>query len=160
MRSNEKPSLDHWTVCDKGHIHWGANGAAGLLLRYVAQEGEPTYLLQQRSRWVDQPGTWGIPGGAIREGESSEATARREVEEEIGLLPCYRVTGVEIQDCGGGWKFHIISADVDRPFTAFSVRETDATGWFTRAEMSTLFLHPGLRQWLEEHGSDRPWAPL
>ncbi len=148
MCSKEKSFTERWTVCDDGHVHWGAHGAAGLLFRYAPTEGAPSYLLQQRSRWVDYGGTWGIPGGAIRDGEPPEVTARREAEEEIGSLPCYRVTGVEVQDCGGGWRFHIFAADVDDPFAAFCVQETDATGWFTRAEMRSLSLHPGLQRWL------------
>jgi hypothetical protein len=54
---------------------------------------------------------------------------------------------------GGGWKFHIIHADVDEPFTAYTARETDSTGWFTLSEMRmrTLRLHPGFRQWVTEH---------
>lgn len=144
-------SVDRWTICEKGHIHWGADGAAGLLLKHVPEHGEPVYLFQQRSRWVDHAGTWGIPGGAIRPGELPELAARREAEEEIGQVSSYRVTGMDAQDCGGGWKFHTVTADVDSPFQAFCVRETDATGWFTREEMWRLSLHPGFRRWLEEH---------
>jgi len=153
MADREKASAEQWTICEKGHTHWGSNGAAGLLLRYAPYEGKPMFLLQQRSRWVDHGGKWGIPGGAIHGGESPEEAAKRETEEEIGPLPRYRVTGVEVQDCGGGWKFHIVNADVGSPFPAFSVLETDATGWFTQEEMRNLFLHPGLRRWLEEHDS-------
>jgi 8-oxo-dGTP pyrophosphatase MutT (NUDIX family) len=142
---------ERWTICEKGHVHWGAAGGAGFLFRYVPQEGEPTYLLQQRSRWVDYGGTWGIPGGAVRDGESPEVTARREVTEEIGVFPSYRVTDMEVQDCGGGWKFHILTADVDEPFLAFSVQETDATGWFTKEEARSLPLHPGFQEWLDQH---------
>jgi len=91
----------------------------------------------------------------MRSGESPEATARREAQEEIGPLPTYRVTGIDVQDCGGGWKFHIVRADIDRPFIAFCVRETDATGWFTREEMQSLPLHPGFRAWLDEHEPSR-----
>jgi 8-oxo-dGTP diphosphatase len=144
---------DRWTGCDKGHVHWGAAGAAGVLFRYVPQRGKPVYLLQQRSRWVDYGGTWGIPGGAIKDGESPEETARREVEEEFGMIPSYRVTGVEVQDCGGGWKFHIVTADVDKPFLVFCAQETDATGWFTDEEMRSLPLHPGFQEWLDQRGS-------
>lgn len=93
---------DRWTFCDGGHVHWGAAGGAGLLLRYTPEEGEEVYLLQLRSRSVDQAGTWGIPGGAVREGESPATAARREAEEEIGPLPPYRVTGTDTQDCGAG----------------------------------------------------------
>jgi 8-oxo-dGTP diphosphatase len=142
---------DRWMVCEKGHVHWGAAGGAGFLFRYAPSQGKPVYLLQQRSRWVDYGGTWGIPGGAIKYVESPEVTARREVAEEIGVLPGYRVTGVEIRDCGGGWKFHILTADVDEPFLAFCAQETDATGWFTVEEVRNLPLHPGFQEWLDQH---------
>jgi 8-oxo-dGTP diphosphatase len=144
--------MDRWTACAKGHVHWGALGGAGLLFRHEPEGGAATYLLTQRSRWVDYGGTFGIPGGAMREGETVEAAARREAEEEIGRLPPYRITGIDEQDCGGGWVFRIVKADVDEQFVAYSMEETDATGWFTLAEMRTLHLHPGFARWLEpEH---------
>jgi len=127
-----------------------ALGGAGLLLRHVPQRGPPVYLLTERSRWVEEGGTWGIPGGAIHYGESPEQATRREAVEEIWPVPAYRVTGIIVQDCGGGWKFHIVCADVEEPFTAYIAQETDATGWFTLQEMSGLRLHPGFRQWVSE----------
>jgi hypothetical protein len=36
---------------------------------------------------------------------------------------------------------------------AYSVRETGATGWFPRAEMSGLPLHSGIQRWLDEPAS-------
>lgn len=143
--------MDRWMICDAGHVHWGTEGAAGLLLRFIAKNGTTCYLLQQRSGWVDYPGTWGIPGGAIRRGESPEAAASREAVEEIGPIRNHRITGIDAQDCGGGWKFYTVCADADSAFPAFCVQETDATGWFTREQMLTLKLHPGLREWFEEH---------
>lgn len=143
---------DRWTFCSLGHAHWGALGGAGLLLRYVPARGKPVYLLTERSRWVDEGGTWGMPGGAIHNGESAEAAAHREAAEEIWPLPAYRVTGIEVQDCGGGWKFHILSADVDEPFTAYTAKETDSTGWFTISQMTRLRLHPGMQRWVTAHG--------
>jgi 8-oxo-dGTP pyrophosphatase MutT (NUDIX family) len=140
---------DRWIICEKGHVHWGAAGGAGLLFRYSPHVDEDQYLLQLRSQSLDRGGTWGIPGGAMRDGESPEATARREAEEEMGPLPPYRVTRIDSQECGGGWSFYIVSADVDYPFPAFCVRETDATGWFTRKEIRGLSLHSEFRRWME-----------
>ena len=140
---------ERWTICERDHIHWGAAGAAGLLFCYAPEGAQPMYLLAQRSRSVDEGGTWGVPGGAIRADESPEMAARRETVEEIGTLPSYRVTGIESQDCGGGWIFHTITADVEDRFDAFCGQETDATGWFTREEIRSLPLHPGIQRWLD-----------
>lgn len=152
--------MDLWKICDMGHIHWGDTGAAGFLFRHVPDSGESSFLLQQRSTAVDYPGTWGIPGGAIRDGESPEAAARREFQEEIGPLPSYRVTGMKVQDCGGNWQFHMIFADVSEPFLAFCGKETDSTGWFTKSEMTSLELHPGLEAWLREQMPGVEETPL
>ena len=128
----------------------GRPGGAGLLLRHLPQQGQPVYLLTERSRWIDEGGTWGIPGGAIPHGESPEEAARRKAAEQIWPVPAYRVTGIEVQDCGGGWKFHIVGADIDAPFTACTARDTDATGWFTMPEMRGLRLYSGIRRWVDE----------
>ncbi len=150
MSSNAPAPGERWTICRLGHVHWGANGGAGLLFRYKRAETDPTHLLAQRTRGVDEPGTWGVPGGAIRDGESAESAARREALEEIGQLPPYRRGPVLVQDCGGGWRFHIILADVDREFIAYCALETETTGWFTVAQMHNLPLHPGVRRLLEQ----------
>lgn len=90
------------------------------------------------------------PGGAKNEGEAPRTTARREVAEEIWPVPRYYVTGIELRDCGGGWQFHIVCADVHRLFTAHAVRERLTTGWFAIEEMSALPLIPGFRRWVDE----------
>jgi 8-oxo-dGTP pyrophosphatase MutT (NUDIX family) len=146
-------TTDRWIICNAGHAHWGALGGAGILFHYAPQQGPPRYLLQERAGSVDFGRTWGIPGGAIQSGEPPESAARREVAEEIGVLPQYKLARTEVQECGGGWKFYMFIADVDQPFTAYCAKQTDATGWFTTEEMRSLNLHPGFRQWLEQHES-------
>ncbi len=146
---------NRWTICRLGHVHWGFAGGAGLLLRYRPPDDEPSYLLQQRAGSADFPGTWGIPGGAIQHGESPEAAAEREAQEELGPLGPFRITGVDVVDCGGGWLFHTVTADADSPFPVYCVRETTATGWFTRGDMASLPIHPGFQTWLDKE--DHSW---
>jgi 8-oxo-dGTP pyrophosphatase MutT (NUDIX family) len=143
-------SAERWFFCRAGHIHWGTLGGAGLLLRHRPPQGQPVYLLAERSRRIDEGGTWGVPGGAIHHGESPEETAHRAAAEQIWPVPAYRVTGIVVQDCGGGWKFHIVGADTGAPFTAYTARDTDATGWFTIPEMDHLRLSSAVRRWADE----------
>jgi 8-oxo-dGTP diphosphatase len=100
---------------------------------------------------VDEGGTWGVPGGAIQDAESPEEAAHREATEEIWPVPAYRVAGTAQDECGGGWTFYLVMADVDAPFDTLVRHETDATEWFSLREMATLPLHPRLRAWAEEH---------
>lgn len=139
---------DRWTICSSGHVHWGSLGGAGFLFRHVTEEGSAEYLLAKRSSTVDEPGKWGVPGGAIRQGESPESAARRETQEEIGVLPKYVLTGEEEQACGGGWAFQLLHAEVTEAFRALCGQQTDSTGWFEAAQMSSLPLHPGISRWL------------
>lgn len=75
---------DGWVECGCGRRHWGLNGAAGLLVWRRRDEGIEV-LLQLRSGWTHQGGTWGVPGGAVADGEDSATAALRELEEETGL---------------------------------------------------------------------------
>jgi len=58
-------------------------------------EGSACFLITRRSsRLRDHPGQWALPGGRVDPGESAEATARRELREELGLeLPPSAVLG-------------------------------------------------------------------
>jgi 8-oxo-dGTP pyrophosphatase MutT (NUDIX family) len=81
----------------KNPTFWGTAGA-GIL--FVCEEDQ-TYFLMHRSRHVEQPRTWGIPGGSVKgEGfyDSEMATerptdatfwkgAKKETKEECGDLP-------------------------------------------------------------------------
>jgi 8-oxo-dGTP pyrophosphatase MutT (NUDIX family) len=70
--------------CACGSRHWGLNGAAGLLLWRPRPAGVEV-VLQHRALWSHHGGTWGLPGGAITDGESPRAGAVREAVEEAGL---------------------------------------------------------------------------
>jgi 8-oxo-dGTP diphosphatase len=145
QRTREK----RWAICRAGHFHRGVYGGTGLLLRYAPGSRTPVYLLAEQARSLDAR-AWGIPGGAMKKGETPRVAARRVAAEEIWPVPRYRVTRIVVQDCGGGWQFHIVSADVTEPFFAHPVKETAATGWFTIEQVSALPLLPGIRRWVDE----------
>ena len=62
-------------------IRWGRAGAGVLL---VARD-TGRILLALRSAEVMEPGTWGIPGGRVEEGDTAKHTAVTEVHEEFGI---------------------------------------------------------------------------
>lgn len=78
---------DGWVQCNCGRRHWGHNGAAGVLLaRRDAKTGRVTHVvMQHRALWSAEGGTWGIPGGAISDGESAIEGALRESFEEANI---------------------------------------------------------------------------
>lgn len=55
--------------------------AAGILF---VNEGR-VLLMKRAASATDAPNTWGFPGGGIEPGESPEAAARRELQEECGF---------------------------------------------------------------------------
>ena len=79
---------DGWVQCNCGRRHWGHNGAAGVLLaRRDEATGRVTHVvMQHRALWSAEGGTWGIPGGAISDGESAIEGALRESFEEANII--------------------------------------------------------------------------
>ncbi|KFI66194.1 Maf family protein [Bifidobacterium cuniculi] len=103
---------DGWVECDCGRRHWGTNGAAGIMLaRRDPQTGEPTAIvMQHRAAWSAEGGTWGIPGGAIADGESPIEGALRETFEEANITPQdIEVVGSYCED-HGPWAYTTVFA--------------------------------------------------
>ncbi|MGP7818393.1 NUDIX hydrolase [Niallia sp. 01092] len=65
-------------------------------------------LLQQRTH---PHGVWGLPGGLMEPGESTEETAIREVYEETGL----KVSGLQLLQVYSGKQYYTVAANGD-PF--------------------------------------------
>lgn len=76
---------DGWVACACGDQHWGLNGAAGLLLWREGRDGGVELVLQHRALWSHHGGTWGVPGGALADGEGPLDGAVREATEEAGV---------------------------------------------------------------------------
>jgi 8-oxo-dGTP diphosphatase len=146
---------DAWVVADSGERYWGRFGAAGLL----AVDAERGVLLQHRVAWSHFGGTWGLPGGALHEGEGAIAGALREAQEEAGVpdeavRPRFTsVLDLEI------WSYTTVVADVQVSFEpVISDPESVALEWVPIGEVDSRPLHPGfarawpeLRRLLEEH---------
>lgn len=142
---------DGWTVCERGHRHWGLHGAAGLLAVHHDDRGVPHVLMQKRSWWSHHGGTWGLPGGAKDSHEDAVATALREASEEAALTPDgLRVQGVYTDD-HGGWAFETVIAEADTLLPAAPANgESAELRWLSLAEIDGKNLHPGFAEsWTE-----------
>ena len=129
------------TVAD-GSARWGRYGAAGILARHVAEDGDVWYFLARRSMFCHRGGTWGIPGGALDAGETPVQGALREFEEEIHTLPePYTVTGIH-EDDHGGWSYWTVMVDVPERFAEPTDLgwETDDARWVRASELAGLAL--------------------
>ncbi|WEV67718.1 Maf family protein [Bifidobacterium sp. ESL0769] len=103
---------DGWVQCACGRRHWGLNGAAGVLLARRSKEtGEVTdVVMQHRAMWSAEGGTWGIPGGALADGESPIEGALRESYEEANITPeDIEVVGTHREE-HGPWAYTTVFA--------------------------------------------------
>lgn len=131
---------DAWVVAEDGNRYWGRFGAAGLL----AVDPTRGVLMQHRVAWSDHGGTWGVPGGAINEGEQAINAAVREAHEEAGV-PEELVDPrfLHIID-RGGWTYTTVVASVTQAFEpTISDPESVALEWVALDRIEELLLHPG-----------------
>ena len=104
-------------------------------------------LLLKRSDKGDNAGTWGIPGGKSRDGETLLGTAQRETKEEIGCFPnCSRVDSVEFQN--GKHRFKTFIVRVKDPFPCELSDEHDEWDWVGINELKRFKLHPKFQEGL------------
>lgn len=133
---------DAWVVAADGRRYWGKFGAAGLL----AVDPTRGVLLQHRVAWSDHGDTWGIPGGAINEGEDRITGAVREAQEEAGV-PDGAVDPQFLYVIDrGGWTYTTVVATVTTPFEpTISDPESVALEWVGLDHVTELVLHPGFQ---------------
>jgi 8-oxo-dGTP diphosphatase len=153
-----------------GKKMWGWHGAAGLLVRHTDPEtGEKRYLLQKRSSWVQDGGTYSIPGGAVdvHNGvpETPMEAALREGREELGRELPEGTTHAETRSVTFGqapndWSYHTVVMDSPERFgegegmqgVHDTRSESGGLTWVTPEEMADLPLHPHFRATAEELG--------
>ncbi|QEA30092.1 NUDIX hydrolase [Microbacterium sp. CBA3102] len=131
---------DAWVIAASGEKYWGRFGAAGLL----AFDPARGILLQHRVSWSHFGGTWGLPGGALHEGESAIAGAIREAQEEAGVPDgAVRPRFTSVLDLRI-WSYTTVIADVQVPFDpVISDPESVALEWVPIDEVDERPLHPG-----------------
>lgn len=129
---------DVWVEGPQGRF-WGAEGAAGLLLADA-----DAVLLQLRVDWSHFGGTWGIPGGARKLGESAVDAALREADEEAGVPPeDVEVQGEHLFDVGY-WSYTTVLGRALRPVEpVIGDAESAELRWVPRGDVAALPLHPG-----------------
>lgn len=79
-----QPLIDDWSPEQTPHT---ARRAAVLLLIYPGRVGPTIPLTVRPATLSTHGGQISLPGGALDAGESSDAAALREAEEEIGIVP-------------------------------------------------------------------------
>ncbi|WP_240645996.1 NUDIX domain-containing protein [Georgenia sp. SYP-B2076] len=141
---------DGWVECACGNPHWGLNGAAGLLLWRSGADG-PQLVLQHRALWSHHGGTWGLPGGAISDGETPVAGAVREAAEEAGVVPAsmrVRATRALVHP---DWAYTTVLAEATGPVTPrVSDPESIAVQWVDLASIEDYELLPAFGATLPE----------
>lgn len=130
---------DAWVEGERGKF-WGRFGAAGVLIH----DADRGILLQHRATWSDQGGTWGLPGGALHEGEDAVTGALREAGEEAAVPPSHlRILYTSKFDVGY-WSYTTVAARVTHPFDpVISDPESIDLQWVPLAEVQTKPLHSG-----------------
>ena len=141
---------DAWVDGAQGR-YWGTYGAAGLLLAHP----EAGVLLQLRVEWSHFGGTWGLPGGARKAGETPEEAAIREADEEASVPPdAVVVLATRVFDVGY-WSYTTVLAKASRLFEpAVGDAESSELRWVPFADVAALPLHPGVEaEWPELRAS-------
>ncbi|MGX1160799.1 ADP-ribose pyrophosphatase YjhB (NUDIX family) [Arthrobacter sp. SLBN-100] len=139
VRTGPRDPGDAWVEGDRGRF-WGRFGAAGVL----AYDPAKGVLLQHRAVWSHNGGTWGLPGGALHEGEDAVAGALREAWEEAAVPSGnVEVLFTSVQDVGY-WSYTTVVVLVTEPFEpVISDPESIELLWTAPADVEKKELHPG-----------------
>src|SRR5690349_6044122 len=107
---------DGFVRCGDGVTRWGKFGAAGALF-VVREPAGPLVMLQKRSSFAHEGGTWSVAGGALDEGESPLDGALREATEEVGEVPDgWRLLGSYVFAPAPDWTYTTVVVEVQRRF--------------------------------------------
>ena len=115
-------------------MYWGSEGAGAVLYSTV----EKKFLFGLRSDQVMEPGTLGVFGGRIEEGDSVRETIENEIMEETGYFyPPSRVIPLKVYE-DGDFRYHNHIAIVDQEFIPMENWEHDRLLWMSLGEVMAL----------------------
>ena len=108
-----------------------------------SRETKRFLLLQKRDG--RHAGKWGLVGGTNHNGETAWQGLQREIEEEIGLIPCIKKTLPleKFVSNDSMFNFHTYFCVVDNEFIPTLSKEHTAWGWFDISRLPKP-LHKGL----------------
>lgn len=125
-----------------GKKYWHQSGA-GILFT----DGN-SILLLKRKEPSDNAGTWGIPGGGAKKGETPIATAWRETKEECGADPQgYQIEKFHEKD--GHHNFYVFMYKIPKPFDCKISHEHSEAKWIPIKELDQYTLHPKMKEHLD-----------
>jgi 8-oxo-dGTP diphosphatase len=136
-------SGDGFVQCSDGQVRWGIYGAAGVVFVTPRPDELPLVMLQLRSGWSHEGGTWSCPGGALEYGEEPLAGALREASEEVGVPEQARYLGEYVFDPAPEWQYTTVVVEVDGPFGLTMNFESDAVEWVPTDLVERKLLHGG-----------------
>lgn len=123
---------------------WGNRGAGILPL----SKSTGRVLLVLRSQYVNEPGTWGMPGGKIdSESEPPKSAAKREMEEEVGYGGAVEIIPLYVFKAKN-FKFYNFLGLIDDEFQPVLDWENDDAKWFDLDNLPKK-LHFGIRAMLD-----------
>ena len=138
-----RQSGDGFMMCSDGHVRWGVYGAAGVVFVVRFPDG-PRVMLQKRSAFAHEGGTWSCAGGALDRDEQPLVGALRETSEEIGAIPeGHSVLGSVVFAPATDWSYTAFVVEVSGEFGSSINFETDAIAWDSPDEVERRPLHAG-----------------
>lgn len=129
-------------------IFWG-NIAGGALPFCVKTK---RFMLNYRSKYVNEPNTYGLWGGKLDSGENIEDAVKREFYEESGYSNKLKLVPVFVfKNNTGTFEYHNFIAILDQEFTPKLDWESDGFEWVTFDELLEIeSKHPGLKLLLKD----------